>query len=283
MRVFISWSGQQSRQVALALREWLPQVLQQVDPFVSSEDIDKGARWNSEIAHQLDASEFGIICVTRENQHAVWLNFEAGALGKSVEQGRVACLLLDLPASDVTGPLDAFQHTAPALEDVIKLVKSVNKASSTPIRETVIETLVPKLWSDLAAELAKAAHPSVSGAANRTTRSQPDMLSELIELTREIHRQMKSPTSLGRSGGFGETDRRTRRMRELRLFLQQEMGDTVNVIQTNNGLAIRTPVPANEDVVNRATAFASKHNLGLLHWTNGTPFNLDDDPIEGNL
>jgi hypothetical protein len=49
MRVFISWSGNLSRQLGEALRKWLPSALQYVKPYFTPADIDKGARWASEI------------------------------------------------------------------------------------------------------------------------------------------------------------------------------------------------------------------------------------------
>lgn len=104
MKIFISWSGEISHQVAVVLRDWLPLVIQSIEPYVSSEDIDKGARWSSDIATELDDSSFGILCVTEDNFEAPWLNFEAGALGKSVEKSNVK-------RSDVHGPILQFQST----------------------------------------------------------------------------------------------------------------------------------------------------------------------------
>ena len=109
MKVFISWSGSKSQHVAEALREWLPDVINSVEPFVSSEDIHAGARWQRELASQLDLSNFGIVCVTRENQAEPWLNFEAGALAKAVDVSRLIPLAIDLKPSDVELPLGEFQ------------------------------------------------------------------------------------------------------------------------------------------------------------------------------
>ena len=67
MKVFISWSGDMSKNVAEAIREWLPSVLQTVKPYFTPSDIEKGTRWSSDIASELDDSKAGIFCVTSEN------------------------------------------------------------------------------------------------------------------------------------------------------------------------------------------------------------------------
>ena len=89
MKVFISWSKKRSRAFAEALRDWLPEVIQDCKPWMSSKDIDLGQRWSSEIASQLNEARLGVLCVTPENLGSVWLAFEAGALSKSVAEGRV--------------------------------------------------------------------------------------------------------------------------------------------------------------------------------------------------
>jgi hypothetical protein len=91
MKVFISWSGERSRAVAEALREWLPNVIQTVNLWVSLADIEKGARWSTDITAQLEECSVGLICLTPENLSAPWLLFEAGALSKMVDKHM--CLL----------------------------------------------------------------------------------------------------------------------------------------------------------------------------------------------
>jgi hypothetical protein len=81
-KVFISWSGEPSRSIARALHDWLPTVAQHVRPWMSDQEIGTGRRWNEEIAKALDDTDFGIVCVTAQNQHAPWLMFEAGGLAK---------------------------------------------------------------------------------------------------------------------------------------------------------------------------------------------------------
>src|SRR5688572_18638179 len=110
MKVFISWSGERSKAVAVALREWLPDVIQSVHPWLSSEDIDAGLRWNDEVTRELSQTRFGIICLTAENQTAPWILFEAGALAKTIEKTHVVPYLIGLEPTDVQrGPLAQFQ------------------------------------------------------------------------------------------------------------------------------------------------------------------------------
>ena len=50
MKIFVSWSGDFSHAVAKALKDWLPNVIQAVEVFLSSEDIAKGSQWFHELA-----------------------------------------------------------------------------------------------------------------------------------------------------------------------------------------------------------------------------------------
>lgn len=94
---FISWSGEKAKDFALALRDWLPFVIHDLDPWISDADIDSGSMSMQDIHTQLAETKYGIICTTAENQAKPWINYEAGALWKSVNsQSNVVPLLIDL-------------------------------------------------------------------------------------------------------------------------------------------------------------------------------------------
>lgn len=131
MKVFLSWSGSKSHKIALVLREWIPSVIQSIEPYVSSEDIDKGTRWSTDIAKELQNSTFGILCVTSDNIEAPWLNFEAGALSKTMDKSYVSPFLFDIKKSEVQGPILQFQSTVFEKDDIFKLLKSLNNACAT--------------------------------------------------------------------------------------------------------------------------------------------------------
>src|SRR3569833_883872 len=105
MKIFTSWSGELSHKVAAHLKTWLEDVLQGSNVWVSSENIEKGSVWFSEVSDTLKDTSFGLLCVTRQNINAPWLLFEAGALSKGLSTNRVSPLLVDLTPSDLKPPL----------------------------------------------------------------------------------------------------------------------------------------------------------------------------------
>ncbi len=201
MKIFISWSGELSHKVAMVLREWLPCVLQTVEPYVSSEDIDKGTRWSSDIATELESSSFGIICVTPENLNAPWIHFEAGALSKIVKKSYVCPVLFGVKKSEVKGPLLQFQSTACEKEDVKKLVHTINsvcQSESLELRrlDTVIDMWWPRLEEELN-RLLKELKTQQKSEEKEVVVSQQnessEILEEILELTRRQQKILSSP------------------------------------------------------------------------------------------
>jgi len=168
MKVFLSWSGRESHAIAVILRDWIPTVLPGVTTWVSSIDIDKGARWSTEIAAELEQSNYGIICLVPENLSSPWLNFEAGAISKSLERGRVAPLAVGLQKQDVSGPLAQFQITDFDKDDVLRLVKSINNSCPDPLDNETLSRNYKICWPGLEAEIS-AIDVSVPGALPPTT------------------------------------------------------------------------------------------------------------------
>ncbi len=179
MKVFISWSGAISHTVALALKEWLPNVLQALDCFVSSVDIAKGSRWPEEIASELDASSFGIVCVTPDNVGSPWLNFEAGALSKSVEAtAYVVPFLHGLSKSDVQPPLGHFQSVTGEAGDVLLLLQSLNAAAGSPLTDDRLRRTADVWWPRLQESLdTLRVTPIQSSTARRSDR---ELLEEIL-------------------------------------------------------------------------------------------------------
>lgn len=153
MKIFLSWSGERSRAMAEALRDWLPLVIQSLQPWLSSADVQKGARWGSEISRALEEARIGIICLTPENLEAPWLLWEAGALSHS--RALVIPYLLGVRPSELGGPLVQFQVATATREDTKQLVQTINRAiGDSGLASDILEIVFERWWPVLAERLA---------------------------------------------------------------------------------------------------------------------------------
>ena len=229
MDVFISWSGDHSRQVAAALAAWLPNVLQQVEPFVSDSDIHSGARWQTEITGKLDDCNFGVVVVTAQNQQSPWLQFEAGALSKSVNDARVVPLLVDLKKSDLLLPLNMFQAVSLDQGGVRSLLLSINRSCDAPLIEDRIDMLASKWWDELEAALDKINSPAVPEPAERE-RSERELLEELVTMVRAMRNTRgRLPT---------ESDKVLRERERYRARRRDDLLAEASLVLANAGLVL---------------------------------------------
>ena len=146
MNIFISWSGERSRQVAELMKQWVKCVIQSTSPWISTKDIERGSLWAAEIGNQLQDTTNGIICLTKENKNAPWILFEAGALAKGLQSSRIYTILVDLDPADVTGPLAQFNHTKPIREDMFKLIRTINLNCTPSLESDVLERTFDAFW-----------------------------------------------------------------------------------------------------------------------------------------
>ena len=124
MLIFLGWSGEESKAVTLALKDFLKKVCQAFEPWMS-EMIEKGARWSPAIAEKLRQSKAGVFVVTPDNLASEWLHFEAAAIS-NVPGAKVCTYLRRVTAAGVREPLRAFQHTkAGDQADTLEMVKTL--------------------------------------------------------------------------------------------------------------------------------------------------------------
>jgi hypothetical protein len=205
MKIFISWSGNRSLALAEALRGWLPLVLHYIEPWLSKADIDAGKRWDDELSKTLNECNFGISCVTSDNLNSPWLLFEAGALAKSVEDGKLVPLLLGLDMKDFSGPLSRFQAKKAEQVGVMEILDAINKASATPIPEQRLADLFELAWDKLEERIA--AIPAAAAPA-KPARTQSDILEELVSSVRNFEARIRD----GIVDDFGYRPRRRSKM-----------------------------------------------------------------------
>ncbi|MCH7737423.1 MAG: toll/interleukin-1 receptor domain-containing protein [Chloroflexi bacterium] len=182
MKVFISWSGNRSEKIAEAFRDWLPKVIQSLDPFMSAKDIEKGTRWAQNIAAHLEETKFGLICLTSDNLDAPWIMFEAGALSKIVEGTYVVPYLFQVSLSQLQGPLTQFQATTAEKGDTREMMAIMNKAlGENALPGDRLEEAFEKWWPEL--EKALKEIPATIDDA-QPIRADHDILEEILNLVR---------------------------------------------------------------------------------------------------
>jgi hypothetical protein len=190
MKVFISWSGSISRQIARSFYDWLPDVLQNVEPFMSSEDIEKGTRWLGTMLTQLESCHFGLVCLTPENITAPWIHFEAGSLSKMIDRSRLVPILFQLAPSDVQGPLTQFQMVNFGQEGMLQLLQSINNTNDErKLQESRLENIFEKFWPELEKRIGEIEFTpnerSQSGSGESKEAIRP-ILEEILVLSRQL-------------------------------------------------------------------------------------------------
>ena len=185
MKVFISWSGQRSRAVASAIRDWIPDVIQIAEPWLSSDDITIGMRWADKIVEVLKQADIGIICLTQENLNSPWLMYKAGAIGKLVGESRLCTYLLDLSPADISGPLSRFQHFVAEKDDTYKLIQLINGNKGESLSEERLQRSFETNWPHFEQQL-NAIRDVAVGTNHRPSRSLDERVDEILTIVREI-------------------------------------------------------------------------------------------------
>jgi hypothetical protein len=183
MKVFVSWSGNRGKRIGEAFKQWLPDVIQSIEPFYSP-DIEKGQRWSSEIEQNLRESKVGIICVTPENMLSPWLMFESGAISNA-NLSRVCPLLFQVEPAQLQGPLSQFQATPYSQEEIRKLVGSINDLLECSLPEAQLNRTFDRCWPELETAVAEALS-SRPDDEKPTERSPTELIEEILTTVRSL-------------------------------------------------------------------------------------------------
>ena len=235
MKIFLSWHGPRSSAVAAALCEWLKRAIHAVKPFYSPE-MEKGARWSSELDNALEGTRFGIVCLTPDNLDSPWIHYEVGALSKT-KDAKIWTFLVGLTPADVPQPLGKFQHTVAKESDTRALLRDINAhladVGEEPLADEILKEQFDQLWPKLEQRLKKAeaeAIPiSASSKAGREVEMPHDeraILNEILESVRNQERRLSGLEELSRSSDE-LTSRQKQSSNELRVALPAEWRDSL--------------------------------------------------------
>ena len=183
MKIFLVWSGPRSFDIAKALNDFLPRMIQAVKPFFSHE-IDKGAKWANEIGVALEGTRFGIVCLTPDNLQNTWIHYETGALSKT-KDALIWTYLSGLNKADVPQPLGMFQHTLASKDETLKLLRTINKhlndAGGESLKEEILKDNFTAFWPALEDRIRAAMNISEQARKERVPRNQEAVLEEILE------------------------------------------------------------------------------------------------------
>lgn len=190
MNLFISWSEERSEAVAKALHPWIKCILQNIDPFFSPNDIAGGSIWLSKLTKQLSSSNAGIICLTPENQHNPWIQFEAGALAKGLHENNVFVLLIGLESHEVKGPLSSFNHTQSTKDGLQKMVYDLNNLlEDKQLPESILNRVFEKNYPDLE-EIITPIVKNKPIVKEEKSRDSKDIQIEMLDLLRGLSKRV---------------------------------------------------------------------------------------------
>lgn len=157
-KIFISWSGENSKKIALELKEILEKkvfVTTDLECFVSTVDIASGDDWWNKIKKELKQCKQGILCVTKENIKAPWIFFEAGAM--VARDVPTIPLLFDcntnaLEGSPIKGKqcIDFYD-----LAQFLKMINDINDCMTLlPLEKAQLDSIAKEAYEDIKRTLA---------------------------------------------------------------------------------------------------------------------------------
>lgn len=187
MKIFISWSGEQSKVIATNLSEFLKETIQSTEPWISTVDIDKGQNWLQELLKGIISAQMGIFCLTSSNLDSKWIMFESGcitSLGK-----KVCTLIYNIEPENISPPLSLFNSTRLEKDEVRKLFLQINSlcrisALNHKLSDESFNKILDKNWDYFINKIESDSIKILTSSSKK--RSDSDKIDELINISRNI-------------------------------------------------------------------------------------------------
>jgi hypothetical protein len=148
LRIFMSWSGSLSKEIATLFEENMEFIFDSnVSSSMSKSSIEPGEIWSQRFGKELEMCEVGIIFLSHENHETPWLLFEAGVLANQFEATCVMVLCLDLEEAQITkSPFSQFQCVKFTLLGIKDIVKTIANLCNQSERVEVFHERLEAAW-----------------------------------------------------------------------------------------------------------------------------------------
>lgn len=155
LKIFVSWSGKVSKDIAIAVKSWLESTPVRISVFMSEESLQSGVDSIATIREELSETYFGLVVLTPDNLKAEWIHFEAGALSKDIGRSRLVPLLFGLTFDQLPKTLNGFHARRFDRDSMLKLLLDINKFAPTKASEAAIKRNFSDSWPRLSRRVTK--------------------------------------------------------------------------------------------------------------------------------
>jgi len=192
--------GDQAKKIAQGFHQFLPDVVDDVDPFIS-ENIDKGTHWSNVLTGSLNESPCAIVCLTPDSIKSTWVAFETGAVSRAAggldgAKSRIWTYLTGLETTDLQlTPFDGYQATRLTKKDTLRLIRSINGLSPRPNKDDrLLKRVERESWPDFEKVLEEACRLTSKPPAPPV--DQVATLSDILQAVRAVREGIRLLSSV---------------------------------------------------------------------------------------
>lgn len=177
--IFISWSGEQSEEMAKILHDFMWQIfdIEKSDIFLSTEDLH-GSQWEQEIIDKAANAKVGIFCFTKENIESPWIFTELGAVNV---QGWACPILCDMSIKYFAS------KNLPILPNTMyrTIISPKSQSNNSKMSIVTIRKKYKKLLTDLVLDVLDTNKKSKKRIFNKSWKNSDDVLMEKQQIIEE--------------------------------------------------------------------------------------------------